>query len=146
MTEPEFFSPEWAAAVRDALAAGVPELARAGKLPMYWDFFDRVKASYTSSWALGCRDLPAGRASLYVQWGGNTVTDCRITGPGEQQAATYVLGMDYADADLRPLLDLEGLKQWRAPRLSGYAQLESAVDEAGFYDANGAVTAAGYQP
>lgn len=97
MTEPEFFSPEWAAAVRDALAAGVPELARAGKLPMYWDFFDRVKASYTSSWALGCRDLPAGRASLYVQWGGNTVTDCRITGPGEQQAATYVLGMDYAD-------------------------------------------------
>src|ERR1700734_4173739 len=41
-------------------------------------------------------------------------------------------GMDYADAQLRPLLDLEGLKQWRPPRLSGYEQLERAVDEAGF--------------
>jgi phosphonate transport system substrate-binding protein len=55
-------------------------------------------------------------------------------------------GMDYADADLRPLLDLEGLKEWRPPRLSGYEQLERAVDGAGFYDASGAVTAAGYRP
>ena len=55
-------------------------------------------------------------------------------------------GMDYADASLRPLLDLEGLKEWRAPRVSGYAPLERAVDEAGFYDADGAVTAADYQP
>ena len=101
MTEPEFFSPQWAAAVRDALAAGPPEQARAGKLAIYWDFFDKVKASYASSWALGCRDLPAGDAtkpaSLYVQWGGGTVTECRITGPADRQEATYVLGMDYAD-------------------------------------------------
>jgi ABC-type phosphate/phosphonate transport system substrate-binding protein len=55
-------------------------------------------------------------------------------------------GMDYADADLRPLLDLEGLKEWRPPRLSGYGQLERAVDEAGFYDENGEITAAGYRP
>ena len=55
-------------------------------------------------------------------------------------------GMDYADADLRPLLDLEGLKEWRPPRLSGYEQLERAVDEAGFYDENGEITAAGYRP
>jgi phosphonate transport system substrate-binding protein len=55
-------------------------------------------------------------------------------------------GMDYADADLRPLLDLEGLKEWRPPRLSGYEQLERAVDEAGFYDENGEITAAGYWP
>ena len=48
-----------------------------------------------------------------------------------------LLGMDYADAALRPLLDLEGLKEWRPPRLSGYEQLERAVDEAGFYDADG---------
>ena len=100
MTEPEFFSPQWAAAVRDALAAGPPEQARAGKLAIYWDFFDKVKASYASSWALGCRNLPAGHAanpaSLYVQWGGGTVTECRITGPADQQEATYVLGMDYA--------------------------------------------------
>ena len=101
MTEPEFFSPEWAAAVRDALTAGPPEQDRAGKLPMYWDFFDKSKASYMSSWALGCRDLPAGPvagpASLFIQWGGGTVTDCRVTGPGDRAEATYVLGMDYAD-------------------------------------------------
>jgi len=94
MSEPEFFSPEWAAAVRDALAAGPTEQDRAGKLPMYWDFFEKVKAGYAASWALGCRGLGA---SLYVQWGGGTVTDCRVTGPGDGADATYVLGMDYAD-------------------------------------------------
>jgi phosphonate transport system substrate-binding protein len=57
-----------------------------------------------------------------------------------------LLGMDYADASLRPLLDLEGLKEWRPPRLSGYQQLERAVDQAGFYDADGAITSGGYQP
>ena len=57
-----------------------------------------------------------------------------------------LLGMDYADASLRPLLDLEGLKEWRPPRLSGYEQLERAVDQAGFYDADGAITADGYRP
>ncbi len=55
-------------------------------------------------------------------------------------------GMDYSDADLRPLLDLEGLKEWRPPRLEGYAQLERAVDEAGFYSAEGEIVAAGYRP
>ena len=94
MSEPEFFSPEWAATVGEALAAGPPEPDRAGKLTMYWDFFDQVKAGYASSWALGCRDLGA---SLLVQWDGGTVTGCRVTGPGDQPAATYVLGMDYAD-------------------------------------------------
>jgi ABC-type phosphate/phosphonate transport system substrate-binding protein len=57
-----------------------------------------------------------------------------------------LLGMDYADAQLRPLLDLEGLKEWRPPRLSGYEQLERAVDEAGFYGENGEITAADYRP
>ena len=60
--------------------------------------------------------------------------------------AELLLGMDYADPSLRPLLDLEGLKQWRPPRLSGYEQLERAVDEAGFYAADGTITAGGYRP
>jgi hypothetical protein len=55
-------------------------------------------------------------------------------------------GMDFGDAALRPLLDLEGLKEWRPPRLSGYEQLERAVDEAGFYGQRGEVTAADYRP
>jgi phosphonate transport system substrate-binding protein len=39
-----------------------------------------------------------------------------------------LLGMSYADAEVRPLLDLEGLKRWVPGRVEGYAQLAAAVD------------------
>jgi hypothetical protein len=94
---PRFFSPEWAGAVRNALAAGPSEQARAGKLQKYWDFFDGIKAAYPASWALGCRDLPTGPACLFVQWGGGTVTRCEIIGPDDPAEATYALAMGYAD-------------------------------------------------
>jgi ABC-type phosphate/phosphonate transport system substrate-binding protein len=55
-----------------------------------------------------------------------------------------LLGMSYADPELRPLLDLEGLKEWRPPRLEGYQQLERAVDESGFYDDRGRIGASDY--
>jgi hypothetical protein len=57
-----------------------------------------------------------------------------------------LLGMSYADPELRPLLDLEGLKEWRPPRLEGYRQLERAVDESGFYDDRGRIGASDYRP
>ena len=57
-----------------------------------------------------------------------------------------LLAMDYGDPEVRPLLDLEGLKQWVPGRLDGYAQLEGAVDASGFYDGAGRVTASGYRP
>jgi len=101
VAEPKFFSKEWAEAVRDALAAGPSEQARAGKLQMYWDFFELIKGMYPASWALGCRDLPAelgeAPAYLFVRWGGGAVTDCRIIGPDDALAAKYVLAMYYAD-------------------------------------------------
>ena len=101
MTEPQFFTKEWADAVRDALIAGPSEQAKAGKLQMYWDYFEMVKGLYPASWALGCRSLPAGLgegpAYLLVQWGGGTVADCKIIGPDDPLEATYVLGMEYAD-------------------------------------------------
>jgi hypothetical protein len=101
VAEPKFFSKEWAEAVRDALAAGPSERARAGKLQLYWDFFELIKGMYPASWALGCRDLPAelGEAPsyLFVQWGGGMVTDCHVIGPDDPLAASYVLAMDYAD-------------------------------------------------
>src|SRR5215468_749569 len=100
MAEPKFFSTEWAEAVRDALAAGPSEQSRAGKLQMYWDFFELIKGRYQASWALGCRDPPEelgeAPAYLFVQWGGGVVTDCHIIGPDDPLAASYVLGMDYA--------------------------------------------------
>ena len=101
MADPRFFSKEWAEAVGDALTAGPSEQARADKLQEYWDFFELVKSLYPASWALGCRDLPAdlgdGPSYLFIQWGGGEVTDCHVIGPDEPLAATYVLGMDYAD-------------------------------------------------
>jgi hypothetical protein len=101
MTEPKFFTKEWADAVREALIAGPSEQARVGKLQEYWDFFELVKSLYPASWALGCRDLPAelgqGPAYLFVHWGGGTVTDCTIIGPDDPLEATFVLNMDYAD-------------------------------------------------
>jgi hypothetical protein len=101
VAEVSFFSKQWADAVRDALQAGPSAEVKSAKLQEYWDFFDFVRSIYPSSWALGCRDLPAelggGPAYLFVQWEGGTVTDCRIIGPDDPLDATYVLGMDYAD-------------------------------------------------
>jgi hypothetical protein len=94
MALPEFFSKEWAEAVRESLTAGPTDQAKAVKLQEYWDFFDLIKSIYPASWALGCRDLGA---YLFVQWHGGSVTDCRITGPDDPLEATYVLGMDYRD-------------------------------------------------
>jgi ABC-type phosphate/phosphonate transport system substrate-binding protein len=94
--------------------------------------------------------LPAGAVRVLAQT--PLYDHCTMTaGPGAAEADVALLGdllrgMDYADAAVRPLLDLEGLKQWRPPRLTGYEQLERAVDEAGFYGKDGEVTAAGYRP
>jgi ABC-type phosphate/phosphonate transport system substrate-binding protein len=93
--------------------------------------------------------LPAGAVRVLAQtplYDHCTMTAGPSAGPDTARLGELLLGMDYADAALRPLLDLEGLKEWRPPRLSGYEQLERAVDEAGFYGAGGEVTAADYRP
>ncbi|GAA2392898.1 hypothetical protein GCM10010420_17000 [Streptomyces glaucosporus] len=74
-----------------------------------------------------------------------TVTD---TAPGElvEEFARLLLSMSPADPEARPLLDLEGLTEWRPGRTTGYALLEAAVDEAGFYDSAGRITAEDYEP
>jgi len=45
-----------------------------------------------------------------------------------------LLGMSYANAEVRPLLDMEGLKQWLPGRTSGYEQLAAAADRFGTID------------
>ncbi len=45
-----------------------------------------------------------------------------------------LLAMSYDDPELRPLLDMEGLKKWMPGRVSGYAALEQAVDRTGYLD------------
>lgn len=45
-----------------------------------------------------------------------------------------LLGMSYADPQVRRLLDLEGLKRWLPGRTEGYALLSQAVDKFGYLD------------
>jgi ABC-type phosphate/phosphonate transport system substrate-binding protein len=95
--------------------------------------------------------LPAGSARVLAQT--PPYDHCTMTAVGAAGSNAAVSrfgdllrGMDYADPGLRQLLDLEGLKEWRPPRLSGYDQLEHAVDEAEFYDAAGTIVASDYRP
>ena len=62
------------------------------------------------------------------------------------QFRRLLLGMSYADPELRPLFDMEGLKTWCDGRTSGYAPLEAAVDMLDFYDPEGQLHARDYRP
>ena len=89
--------------------------------------------------------LPAGATRVLAQTGPYDHCNMTVTDAGPQAAVArfgeLLLAMDYGDAAVRPLLDLEGLKQWKPGRTSGYAALEAAVDDLGFYDGKGAITA-----
>jgi phosphonate transport system substrate-binding protein len=94
--------------------------------------------------------LPAGSVRVIAQT--PAFDHCNMTAGPEadpeltDRFADKLLGMSYADEQLRPLLDLEGLTQWMPGRTEGYAALERAVDELGFYDPEGCPVAADYRP
>jgi ABC-type phosphate/phosphonate transport system substrate-binding protein len=94
--------------------------------------------------------LPSGSTRVIGQT--QPYDHCNFTvlgDPNEASTARFtqlLLSMSYDDPDVRPLLDLEGLKEWRAGRIELYAPLERAVDESGFYDGSGNVTATDYRP
>ena len=52
-----------------------------------------------------------------------------------QRFDELLMAMSYDDPAVRHLLDLEGLKQWRPGRLTGFAQLNAACDRFGTIDA-----------
>jgi phosphonate transport system substrate-binding protein len=43
--------------------------------------------------------------------------------------------MSFDDPAVRPLLEMEGLRQWLPGRTSGYGPLNRAVERSGFVDA-----------
>jgi len=94
--------------------------------------------------------LPAGSTRIVVQT--PRYDHCMMTaGPSAPPALVrrltdLLLSMSYADPEVRPLLDLEGLKAWLPGRTTGYGQLESATDLLGFYDKVGNVLADDYRP
>ena len=89
--------------------------------------------------------LPAGATQVLTQTGPYDHCNMTVTDAGPRAAierfGELLLAMDYGDPEVRPLLDLEGLKQWKPGRTSGYEALEAAVDDLGFYDGKGAITA-----
>jgi len=93
--------------------------------------------------------LPAGSTRVLAQTA--PYDHCNFTvlddAPSElvNRFRELLLDMSYEDSAVRPLLDLEGLKEWRPGRVSGYQALERAVEELGFYDEHGGITAADYQ-
>lgn len=93
--------------------------------------------------------LPAGATRVLTQTG--TYDHCNLTvGPTAPRGLIerfhkLLSGMSYDDPEVRPLLDLEGLKAWREGRLEGYEPLERAVDEMRFYDGDGNITIADYR-
>lgn len=57
-------------------------------------------------------DLPEGKTSAFIE---------------------TLLGMSFQDPEVRPLMEMEGLKRWLPARTSGYEQLERAVKIFSFY-------------
>ena len=92
--------------------------------------------------------LPAGATRVLTQTA--PFDHCNMTvrgdGPGTARFGEALLAMSYADPQVRPLLDLEGLHQWVEGRVDHYDALERAVDETGFYGADGDVRADDYRP
>lgn len=93
--------------------------------------------------------LPAGATRVLSQTA--PYDHCNLTvGPAAPRALVerfqdLLWEMSYDDSEVRPLLDLEGLKAWREGRVEGYRALDAAVDEMRFYDGDGNITIADYR-
>jgi ABC-type phosphate/phosphonate transport system substrate-binding protein len=93
--------------------------------------------------------LPSGATRVLAQTA--AYDHCNLTvAPAASRALVerfhkLLLEMSYTNPEVRPLLDLEGLKEWREGRVEGYRALELAVDEMKFYDERGKITIANYR-
>lgn len=92
--------------------------------------------------------VPAGSTRILTRT--EPYDHCTMTVLGDVDEDTsgrfveLLLSMSFDDPAVRPLLELEGLRQWRPGRTQGYRQLEAAVDRLGFYGPDGSITATGY--
>jgi phosphonate transport system substrate-binding protein len=93
--------------------------------------------------------LPASASRIVART--DNFDHCNFTvspGADEKQIARFtelLLAMNWDDAQVRPLLELEGLKTWLPGRTSGYDLLIRATDDEKFYDAKGNILAADYR-
>jgi len=93
--------------------------------------------------------LPAGRTRIVARTA--PYDHCNFTSsPGAPAAlierfTALLMAMRWDDPQVRPLLELEGLREWRVGRTSGYAMLERAVDDENFYGHDGRILAIDYR-
>ena len=105
-----------------------------------------IKGNY-EAW-LNDGTIPAGATRVLAET--LAYDHCNVTvGPSAPQALVdrfhaLLMAMSYDDPQVRPLMELEGLTQWRDGRTQGYRPLEAAVDAAGFYNRDGTISASDY--
>lgn len=93
--------------------------------------------------------LPAGATRILAQT--DLYDHCNFTvfddAPREATGRfrELLLAMSYDDPQVRPLLDLEGLKVWKPGRTEFYRPLDVAVTETNFYDEAGNIAISDYQ-
>lgn len=93
--------------------------------------------------------LPASATRIVARTG--NYDHCNFTvspGADEKQIARFtelLLAMSWDDPQVRPLLELEGLKTWLSGRTSGYDLLIRATDDEQFYDTEGNILASDYR-
>lgn len=85
--------------------------------------------------AIGRDELMPGAFEVF--WESPTYSHCNFTALpalSDERAAPWVeklLAMDFDNPAHRPILEMEGLRQWVPPQLDGYASLFAAVKEQG---------------
>ncbi|WP_418117626.1 phosphate/phosphite/phosphonate ABC transporter substrate-binding protein [Variovorax sp. 350MFTsu5.1] len=93
--------------------------------------------------------LPPGSTRVVARTGAydhcNFTTSPGAPGALVDRFVSLLMAMRWDDPQVRPLLELEGLREWRTGRTSGYALLERAVDDEGFYDGDGRITNPDYR-
>jgi ABC-type phosphate/phosphonate transport system substrate-binding protein len=94
--------------------------------------------------------LPAGSTRVIAQTPAFDHCNMSVVDSAPQdlvdEFGRVLLSMSYTEPEVRPLFDLEGLTMWQEGRDTGYALLETAVDQEGFYSEHGQITASEYTP
>lgn len=93
--------------------------------------------------------LPTGETQILAQTGAYDHCIFSIAPQAPKMASIrfceILLAMKWSDSNVRHLLELEGLKEWRKGRTEGFELLNRAVDDLKFYDPRGEIIEANYR-
>lgn len=95
-------------------------------------------------WARAVNEGLAGSGKVKAIWTSPPYSHCNFTVRSEADVEQFrpwtaaLLSMDYDNPTQRPIMDMEGLKQWVPPSMDGYRSLLEAVKVLRFFDPNDA--------